>query len=203
SAREERQPVLADLELVPVGELGRLDPAAVDEGAVEAAEILDEPAAVALDEDGVPARHRDVVEEDRAVRRAADRRALALRSERLPRAAAARTDDERGAFEAQLLELGELVALVGAEALRLLRGLGSVQEGTALRAVVGGLRILEAALGTVDVCHYSEGGAALPARMAVSDSTSTWLRIVSGPAAFSRAWYSARRMSIFPCRSRR
>src|SRR5581483_8405797 len=200
SAREERQPVLADLELVPVGELGRLDPAAVDEGAVEAAEILDEPAAVALDEDGVPARHRDVVEEDRAVRRAADRRALALRSERLPRAAAARTDDERGAFEAQLVEL---VALVGAEALRLLRGLGGVQEGTALRAVVGGFRILEAALGTVDVCHYSEGGAALPARMAVSDSTSTWLRIVSGPAAFSRAWYSARRMSIFPCRSRR
>ena len=43
----------ADLELVAVAELGRLDAAAVDEGAVEAALILDEKAAVAFDEDGV------------------------------------------------------------------------------------------------------------------------------------------------------
>ena len=38
---EEREPVLADLDLVVVLELGRLDPAAVDEGAVEAAVVLD------------------------------------------------------------------------------------------------------------------------------------------------------------------
>src|SRR5207302_1889564 len=67
-------------------------------------------------------------------------------------------------------------------------------------------RIGEEALVRVElgrVARHFAGGLALPARISVRDSTSTWLRIVSGPAAFSRAWYSARRMSILPCRSRR
>ena len=59
-----------------------LDALAVDEGAVQAALVLDEPAAVALHEHRVLARDGDVVEEDPAVGRAADRRALALRARR-------------------------------------------------------------------------------------------------------------------------
>ena len=43
--------------------------------------------------------------------------------------------------------------VVGAEGLRLLRRLGSVQHRAALRAVVRGFRILEDAFGAVDVTH--------------------------------------------------
>src|SRR5438094_10565772 len=41
SLRQEDQPVLADLELVAILELRRLHPAAVDEGPVQAALVLD------------------------------------------------------------------------------------------------------------------------------------------------------------------
>src|SRR4051812_27284973 len=76
SFRQEDQPVLPDLQLVPVPQLGALDPPAVQERAVQAALVLDVEAAVALDEHRVLARDRDVVEEDVAVRRAADHGAL-------------------------------------------------------------------------------------------------------------------------------
>src|SRR5439155_17777616 len=116
------------------------------------------------------------VEEDAAVGRAPDRRAVALRSERLAGAPAPRADDERGAVDPDVAErLEELLALLGGERLRLLPRLGLtvVEKRTALGAVIRGLRVLEAALGTVDVAH-SLGGAAFPARISVSDSTSTW-----------------------------
>src|SRR5207248_4793446 len=191
---------LADLDLVAVAQVGRLDAAAVHEGAVEAPLVLDEPASVALDELGVLARDGDVVEEHRAVGRAADRRALTLRHERLAGAAAAGADDERRALHPDVAErLEHLRALLGAEGLRLFGALRRMQERTALRAVVRGLRVLEAALGAVDVAH-AVGGAAFPARISVSDSTSTWSRTLCPPVFWSRATSSARRMSIFPCR---
>src|SRR5439155_9096360 len=124
--------------------------------------VLDQPAAVPLDERGVLAGHRDVVEEDAAVGRAPDRRAVALRSERLAGAPAPRADDERRAVDPYVAErLEELLALLGREGLRLLPRLGLTvaQQRTALGAIVRGLRVLEAALGTVDVAH-SLGGAA-------------------------------------------
>ena len=96
SVLEEGEAVLADLELVAVLQAGRgVDPAAVQEGAVEASLVLDEEAVVALDENGVLAGDSDVVEEDVAVGRAADRRALALRQEVLACTAPARADDQR------------------------------------------------------------------------------------------------------------
>src|SRR5919201_3776472 len=84
STVEEREAVFADLELVAVLEPRGLHPLAIDERAVEAALILDEQAAVARDEDGMPARDGDIVEEDAAVGGAADRRAFAFGVERLP-----------------------------------------------------------------------------------------------------------------------
>src|SRR5207302_6963583 len=166
------------------------------ERAVQAALVLDEPAPVALDELGVLARDGDVVEEDGTVGRAADRRALPLRGERLAGAAAAGADDEGRALHPDVAErLEHLRALLGAEGLRLLGALRRVQERTALRAVVRSLRVLEAALGTVDVAHWA-GGAAFPARISVSDSTLTSSRTLRPPVFCSRATSSARRMSI-------
>src|SRR6478609_11946451 len=70
-AGQEQQPELADLHLVPPGQLGLLDPLPVYVRAVEAAHIADgEPGAVPV-ELGVPAGGGHVVEEDVAVRVAA------------------------------------------------------------------------------------------------------------------------------------
>src|SRR5581483_2443169 len=97
------------------------------------------------------------------------------------------------------------VVLGGLERLRLLDALALplVEERAALRAVVRGLRVLEAALRTVDVAHQALGGAAFPARISVSDSTSTWSRTLRPSVFCRRATSSARRMSILPCRIRR
>src|SRR2546426_4258981 len=101
SLLQEGQLVLADLELVAVLELPRLGALAVQEGPVEAALVLDVVAAVALQQHGVLPGDRDVVEEDVAVGRTADRRALPLRDEVLACAAPARADHERGPFRAE------------------------------------------------------------------------------------------------------
>src|SRR5581483_465834 len=144
----------SDLHLVAVAELGAVDALPVHEGAVQAAAVLDHPPAVLVRQHGVLAGDGDVVEEDATVRRPADRRPVALRREGLAGAAAAGADDERRPGVAAALELLEhLVAVLGAERLRLLPRLGRVQERTALRAVVRGLRVLEAAGGAVDVAH--------------------------------------------------
>src|SRR5205085_930481 len=74
--------------------------------------------------------------------------------EALPRPAAARADDERRPFEAEVVVLCELRDLVGSECLgRLDSRLALLQERAAPRAVVRGLRVLEAALAAVDGCH--------------------------------------------------
>src|SRR5690349_15451189 len=97
------QPVLADLQLVAVLDRRRLDPPAVDDRPVEAALVLDPEAVAVTHEQRGLARHRDVVEEDVAVRGAADHRPLPRRPERLARAAAARADDERGPVDADVV----------------------------------------------------------------------------------------------------
>src|SRR5581483_7022823 len=61
SALQEGQPVLADLELVAVVELCGLDAFPVHERAVQAALVLDEPAALPLPQDGVLAGDGHVV----------------------------------------------------------------------------------------------------------------------------------------------
>src|SRR4051794_14442241 len=80
---QERQLVLADLQLVPVLEAVRLDAPPVDVGAVERAEIVEVEVAAAAHDEGVVARDGDVVEEDVGVRPAADRHAVALEREAL------------------------------------------------------------------------------------------------------------------------
>src|SRR4029453_10036354 len=101
---QEAELVLADLELVAVLQPARLDATAVQERPVEAPLILDEEGVFLVDEHGVFARDGDVIEEDVAVRGAADRRALALRHEVLACAPAARADDERRALGAEVFE---------------------------------------------------------------------------------------------------
>src|SRR6266542_2804996 len=201
---QETQLVLADLELVAVLELRRLDPLPVQERPVEAALVLDEEIAVLLDDRGVLPRDGDIVQEDVAVRGAPDRRALALREEMLARAAATGAHDERRPLGLEVVERDR--SLVGdvlrREAHRRFpAGLALDEQRAALGAVIGGFRVLEAALGTVDMAH--SGGAALPARMAASRSMSTCSRTLLPPVSRSRACSSARSRSIFPCRIRR
>src|SRR6266545_4519562 len=158
---EERQPVLADLQLVAVGERAGVDAAAVEKRAVEAAEVFDQQVAVLALDHRVPARDGHVVEEDVAVRRAADRRPVARERERLPRAAAAAPHDERRPLDADLLERGLpfLERLVGDEAHRRLTALLFREQRAALGAIVRRFRVLEAAFGTVDVAHALRTGA--------------------------------------------
>src|SRR5690242_627380 len=87
--------VLADLQLVAVDELVRLDPAAVHVGAVQGAGIIQEPFAGASYEHGVVARDGHVVEEDLGVRGASDGQPLALEGERLADAPAAGANHQR------------------------------------------------------------------------------------------------------------
>src|SRR5262245_17584054 len=207
SLREEGQLVLADLELVPVLERPRLDPAPVQERPVQAPPVLDEELAVPTHDERVAAGDRDVVEEDVAVRRAADRRLLLVEKEVLSGAASSGTDDERGPLGLDLVEDRPrlVLALLRRVTHRRVRAtLVADEERSAFRAVVRRLGVLEAALGTIDVTQAlsSEGGAAFPARMRASPSTSTCSRTLFPSDFWSRATSSARRMSILPCRRR-
>src|SRR6266508_685239 len=154
--REEGQPVLADLHFVPVLELGALDPAAVDVGAVQALLVVDVIAVIALHEHRVAARDSDVVQEDLVLRPSPDAHAVTLEPERLPRPAAARAHHERGTLDAKVGErervvLGDFLRREGHRRVR--ARLVVNQQRAALGAVVGRFRILETALGTVDVTH--------------------------------------------------
>src|SRR5262245_39828347 len=161
------------------------------------------PAIAVLREDGVLAGNRDVVEEDRALGRASDRRRSVLEGERLACAPAARADDEARTVDAEVLDRVEgLGHLRRGERLGRPAFLGEDERGAALRAEVRGLRVVVPALRAVDVRHQA-GGAALPVRMSVSESTSTESRTLLPCVSWSRATSSARRMSILPCNSRR
>src|SRR5207302_3845123 len=130
--------------------------------------------------------------------RAADRRAAAFGVEGLPRSSAARADDERGALDAEVFEDLRRVVLAVVEGVRH-GGLGAAvphEERAALGAVVRGLRVLEAALGAVDVGHSGFGGGAFAARMSVSRSTSTSSSTLFPPDSRNRATSSVRSMSM-------
>src|SRR5262249_52277619 len=161
------------LELVAVTQIRRFHPFAVDEGAVQAALVLEPPAFAVLREDGVLARDGDVVEEDRALGRTPDRRRSVLERERFPGAPAARADDEGRAVEdAEILERVEALGDLGSvERLGRLPLFWDDERGAALRAEVRGLRVVVPALRAVDVRRQA-GGAALPVRISVSESTS-------------------------------
>ena len=164
-----------------------------------------EPAAVALDEHGVLARDGDVVEEDAAVGRAPDRRALAraARTSRPARPPPERTTSagpwtpsSPSASSSSSRSSGVNVCVCSPLSC-------VVQERAALRAVVRGLRVLEAALGAVDVAH-SLGRRGLPGEDLGQRRRRRPGRGRCGPPVFCRrATSSARRMSIFPCRMRR
>src|SRR3989442_9647674 len=168
------QLVLADLKLVAVLELVRLDAPAVDIGAVQGAEVVDVKAVAPPDEQRVVSRDRHVVEEDVGVRAPADRHPLSLDPETFAGPSAARADHERSALGGDPLEinglqlagLADLIGDRGLVFLPLLRG----QVGPALLAEVGSLAIYEAALGAVQSAAYSgplpivSSPSALPAR---------------------------------------
>src|SRR3954454_4536802 len=158
SAGDVRELELADLQLVGVLEPVRLDPVAVDVGAVERPEVVEVEVAAAAHEQGVVARDRHVVEEDVGVRPAADRQPVAVEREALADAPAARADDEygavlRGVVEVDRDELAGLADAVGrgrrvAPGVVLLRRRAAEEVAAAL-AVVGAVRIDEAAVGAV------------------------------------------------------
>src|SRR5437763_7030897 len=94
---QEQQPELADLHLVPAGQLGFLDPLPVHVRAVEAAHIADsEPGAVPV-ELGVPAGDGHVVEEDIAVRVTARGGQVAVEAEPAARVGTSHDQEQRAA----------------------------------------------------------------------------------------------------------
>src|SRR5690242_4288802 len=96
-AGQEQQPELADLHLVPAGQLGLLDPLPVYVRAVEAAHITDgEPGAVPV-ELGVAAGDGHVVEEDIAVRVAARSGQVTIEAEPAARVGASHDQEQRAA----------------------------------------------------------------------------------------------------------
>src|SRR6476659_3694861 len=87
--------VFADLKLVAVLELLRVHTLAVDVGLVQRAEVVEVVVRSAAHDHGVVARHGHVVEEDVGLGAPAHREPLGLERERLARAPAAGTDDQR------------------------------------------------------------------------------------------------------------
>src|SRR4029078_9392013 len=85
--------VLADLNLVTVGELVRLDSTAIDIGAVQRAQVVDVVAVLPVHDQRVVARHGHVVEKDRCVGGAPDADPLVLHGEALARTSAAGAND--------------------------------------------------------------------------------------------------------------
>src|SRR5947209_7348590 len=154
SAVEVGEPVLADLNLVAVTEESRVDALAVDEGAVEAALILEPPAIAVLHEHRVPAGDGDVVEEDPALGRASDHGRALAEGECLARPAPARADDKDAALEPEIVEgVKGLAGVVEREGLGLLALLRHDERRAALRTEARGFRVVVPALGAVDVRH--------------------------------------------------
>src|SRR3954454_4959704 len=108
SSAEVGELVLADLQLVAVLPLVRLDPALVHVRAVQRAEVVDVDAVAPAHEQRVVARDGHVVEEHLGVGAAADRHLIALDEERLAGAAAAGADDECGLGARDLIRVERL-----------------------------------------------------------------------------------------------
>src|SRR6185437_1020339 len=94
SATQVRELVLANLQFVPVREPVRLDPPAVDVGAIQGSAVVEVVVAAPADEDRVVTGDRDIVQEDVAVRPAPDAQPVAFERKALPRATAAGANDE-------------------------------------------------------------------------------------------------------------
>src|SRR3954453_2130473 len=173
---EERELVLADLQLVAVLEAVRLDAAAIDVGAVERPEVVEVEVAAAPHEQRVVARDRHVVEEDVGVRPAADRQPVAVEREALADAPAARADDEYGAVLRGVVEVDRYQLAGLADAVRrgrrvaaglvLLRR-GASKEVAAPLAVVRAVGVDEAAVGAVQR-HGAAGPLARSRRLVAS-----------------------------------
>ena len=158
-------------------------------------------AAVALDQLGVLAGDGDVVEEDarsRASARSSSGRPAARSSRRPGRRRSARRAPALRPTPTSPSCSSSSSRSSARERLRRLAALLGVEERAALRAVVGGLRVLEAALRAVDVAHQ-EGGVAFPARISVSDGRRRPGRGRSG----RRSSGGARRARPGGCRSSR
>src|SRR5437588_1668537 len=104
SAAQERQLVLADLELVAIGQPVRLDAAAVDVGAVQRAAVVEVVVAAAAHQDRVIARDGDVVEKDVAVGPPTHGQPISRQRKRLARAPAPGPDDEGRSARDDVLE---------------------------------------------------------------------------------------------------
>src|SRR5208282_5810935 len=177
-AGQEQQPELANLHLVPAGQLGLLDPLPVHVGAVEAAHVADrEPGAVPV-ELGMPSGDGHVVEEDVAVRMTPGGGQVAVEPEPAARVGTAH-DQEQGTARRQRAErrrVGELLVaeIVLGPAQRYRRGglAGTIREprsgwhprpgrhrcgqlGPAVRAEPGPVGIRPTAPGAVDAWHGS------------------------------------------------
>src|SRR5215208_2033953 len=150
SALQVAQLVLADLDLVTVLEAVGLDPAAVYVGPVQRAQVVDVEAVLPPDDQRVVARDGDVVQKHRRIGGAPNAHAVTVDGEALARPSAAGADDERGTglvdllLDVDRLVLAGLADLVGHR--RGVVALRARQVRAALLAVVGSLRIDEAAL---------------------------------------------------------
>src|SRR6266516_7069442 len=210
--REEGQLVLPDLKLVTVFERRRLDAAPVEERPIQAALILDEELAVAAKDDGVPSRDGHVVQEDVAIRRAPDTGALLLEHEMLTRAPSPGANDEGGPLRLDLVENGGGLVLPLFRRIahrRVCAGLLLREERAALRAVVHGLRVLEPALGAVDVAHTKSSRDASGIRAGTTQAglrpnrtRSVWPKRLSPPAATPCPRGCARDLRRRPVRAR-
>ena len=219
SALEEGQLVLPDLHLVPVLEL-LFDAAAVDEGAVEAALVLDRRSRPG-DARG-SAWRRETVTSSRKMSESGERPIVSrspLERERLPRPPAAGADDDRRPLGPQLRERRrDVLARSRPTANDIVASPRSSrdQQRAALLAVPRGLEVLEAAFRAVDVrqavpCQASELLFAEPRRSLDGEDLGEACEIdlaragsrPSPPAAAAATTSSARRMSILPCSSRR
>src|ERR1700750_2383490 len=134
---QEQQPELADLDLVPAGQLGLLDPLPVHVGAIQAAHVAHgEPGTVPV-ELGVPPGYGHVVEEDVAVRMAARGGQLAVEPEPAAGVGPAH-DQEHGTARRQRAERLRVRVQVVAEVV-----VGPAQRdgrGSLARALRGGRR---------------------------------------------------------------
>ena len=113
---------------------------AVDERAVEAAFVDDDPDVPFAHDHGVVARDGDVVEEDRGVRVPADRDALSAENVGLPRPAAAAADDQAALVRTRSERRRVAVLLAGHVAERGRRlGLVRKEAGSAADTEAGAL----------------------------------------------------------------
>ena len=196
----------------PSSSFARLDPAAVHVGAVQAALVLDRVAVVTAREDRVRARDGHVVEKDGA----SGERPISISSPSSGNVSPALPPPERTTSAVPSIADRRAGSVLVRDLLRreghrrVPAGSSLDEQRAALRAVVGALGVLEAALRAVDVRH---GRLLAPVRRCgprredlgeLVDVDLVERALLPPPTCcWSRACSSAFRMSILPCRIRR